>query len=74
MLPAGRLLLAAVSLLGAISTTSGQAVDYLAPIPAPPNVCSDTAPHCTDICDEHTGLETACNLNSPIGEYLRYLR
>ena len=49
--------------------------DYLAPIPAgSATPCQDTAPDCMDVCGcDETGIEFACKLSSPIGEYLRYV-
>ncbi|KAL3155316.1 hypothetical protein ABBQ38_010880 [Trebouxia sp. C0009 RCD-2024] len=49
------------------------APDYLAPIPAGSLApCQDTAPDCMDVCGcDHTGIDFACRLSSPIGEYLR---
>ena len=63
-------------LLTAATSSSAQvpsASDYLAPIPAPANSpCEDTAPDCMDVCGcDDTGIELACRLSSPIGEYLR---
>lgn len=49
------------------------ALDYLAPIPAgSATPCQDTAPDCMDVCGcDETGIDFACKLSSPIGEYLR---
>lgn len=64
-------------LLAAATFTDGQttsASDYLAPIPAPANApCEDTALDCMDVCGcDESGIDLACRLSSPIGEYLRY--
>ena len=73
---AGRLLWLVVMLGATVSlaqpTTAGP--DYLAPIPAgSAEPCQDTAPDCMDVCGcDETGIEFACRLSSPIGEYLRY--
>ncbi|KAL0051300.1 hypothetical protein WJX82_005273 [Trebouxia sp. C0006] len=71
-----RSVLCFVLLLNAATSSSAQvpsASDYLAPIPAPANSpCEDTAPDCMDVCGcDDTGIELACRLSSPIGEYLR---
>lgn len=66
-----------VALLGAAMslaqpTTAGP--NYLAHIPAgSAEPCRDTAPDCMDVCGcDETGIDFACRLSSPIGEYLRY--
>ena len=65
----------AVRLLAVAAATSPQssAVGFLAPIPAPANSpCEDTAPDCMDVCGcDETGINLACKLSSPIGDYLR---
>lgn len=67
------MLMALVLLDGAAIAFAQPTIDYLAPIPAPPGsqACIDTAVDCSDICDQHQGLDSACNLQTPIGEYLR---
>ena len=63
-----------VFLLGAAPLRPTTAApDYLAPIPAgSPTPCQDTAPDCMDVCGcDNTGIDFACKLSSPIGEYLR---
>ena len=69
-----RSLLWLVVLLSVASLRPTTAVpDYLAPIPAgSATPCQDTAPDCMDVCGcDETGIDFACKLSSPIGEYLR---